>query len=161
MDVIEAEIKCQAERHASGDARRAAMDAECASHTRGVPLDDTNTNNMNKHMQQGRRGTTNFILVARAERPGCKGAPVAGGAETTLQASQNEGVGAQDRRARRCVDWRGKRKLQPLCAAICKPTVKGGLQVGGRVVKDMKGCGHPRPAGIKAEGQERQQKGVR
>ena len=70
MDVIEAEIKCQAERHASGDARRVAMDAECASHTRGAPLDDTNTNNMNKHMQQGRRGTTNFILVARAERPG-------------------------------------------------------------------------------------------
>ena len=62
MDVIEAEIKCQAERHASGDARRAAMDAEYASHTRGASLDDTNTNNMNKHMQQGRRGTTNFIL---------------------------------------------------------------------------------------------------
>ena len=36
VDVIEAEIKCQAERHASGDARRAAMDAECASHTRGA-----------------------------------------------------------------------------------------------------------------------------
>ena len=33
-------------------------------------LDDMNTNNMNKHMQQGRRGTTNFILVARAERSG-------------------------------------------------------------------------------------------
>ena len=46
------------------------MDAECASHTRGASLDDMNTNNVNKHMQQGRRGTTNFILVARAERPG-------------------------------------------------------------------------------------------
>ena len=33
-------------------------------------LDYTNTNNMTEHMQQGRRGTTNFILVARAERPG-------------------------------------------------------------------------------------------
>ena len=105
-------------------------------------LDYMNTSNMNKYTQRDGRGTTNFILVARAEglgearsrtvkrapRPtkgaGARGAAAASDAKTTPTAWHGE-VDALGRRAWRGVELRGKRKLQPLCAASCKPTVKG------------------------------------